>query len=160
MISGNPGGSSYRLAMRGGALILGFAAVMALWSGASVSAQGAAAPAAFDGEYTGIATSGAGRGPSKCLTDENLRMTIAAPRVTIYSVDTAGRPRAIYSGTVDASGTVSASAEFPVPATPAMVDLKTLVFRRTLSGSIRSGRFFGIIVQTGECTWDVTMRKK
>jgi hypothetical protein len=40
MTSGNSSGWSCRVAMRGGALILGLAAVMALGTGASVSAQG------------------------------------------------------------------------------------------------------------------------
>ena len=81
MTSGNSLGWSRRVAMREGALILGFAAVMALGTGASVSAHEAAS-AMFDGEYTGTATPN--NGPfANCLYLMNPIMTIEAPQVTI-----------------------------------------------------------------------------
>jgi hypothetical protein len=150
MTSGNPAGWPYRIAMRGGALILGFAAVMALGFGVQVRAQGAAAPTAFDGEYTGPTTSPMGCPGSETM---NLKMTIAAGRVTI--INTAfpnGAAEATYSGTVDPSGTISVSVSGPV-------NHYGHYFSRQLSGSIKGNNFTGT-VNGPRCHWDFSLTKQ
>jgi hypothetical protein len=147
MTSGNRAGWPCRIAMRGGALILGFAAVMALGSGVQVSAQGAAAPTAFDGDYTGTPTDPVGCPHSETM---NLKMTIAAGRATIHSVAPNGAPWATFSGTVDPSGTVSASG--PIAESGNYVS-------KTLSGSIKGNTFTGALDGT-HCHWDISMTKQ
>jgi hypothetical protein len=162
MALGNSLGWSCRVAMRGGVLILGFATVMALGTGASVSAQEAAASAAFDGEYTGTATPN--NGPfANCLYLMNSMMTIAAPQVTIHTYrDGHPDPRKVvpfYSGTVDPSGRISASMRTEYTAGR---DSPNEVYWK-LSGSLTGGNFTGQILGTtskGSCTWDVSMSKK
>jgi hypothetical protein len=166
MALGNSLGWSCRVAMRGGVLILGFATVMALGTGASVSAQEAAASAVFDGEYTGTATPN--NGPfANCMYIMNPIMTIAAPQVTIHTYRD-GHPYPLiyskkvvpfYSGTVDPSGKVSASmqAEY-IGGRGGPSDVYW-----NLSGSITASNFTGKILGStteGSCTWDVSLTKK
>jgi len=165
MTSGNWFGWSCRVAMCGGALVLGFVAVMALGSGASVSAQGAAASAVFDGEYTGTATPNHGLF-ANCLYLMNPIMTIAGPQVTIHTYRD-GNPYPLiysrkvvpfYSGTVDASGRVSASMQAEYSGGHGIMDVYW-----KLSGSIMGSNFTGRILGSttaGSCTWDVSMTKK
>ena len=165
MTSGNSLGWSRRVAMREGALILGFAAVMALGTGASVSAHEAAS-AMFDGEYTGTATPN--NGPfANCLYLMNPIMTIEAPQVTIriyrdghlYPLIYSKTVVPFYSGTVDPSGRVSASMQSEYIAGR---DSAMDVYWK-LSGSITGRNFTGKILGSttkGSCTWDVSMMKK
>jgi hypothetical protein len=118
-----------------------------------VSAQ---APAAFDGEYSGTATRGAGRGRATpyCAGDFALQMTIAASRVTGHGVGANGRPGRAYTGTVDPSGKVSVSAQYNVnPASPQGTGYVVL------SGSIAGDKFTGTI-DSSRCHWDVSVAKK
>jgi hypothetical protein len=141
------------------------AAVMALGTGASVSAQGAAASAVLDGEYTGTATPNAGLF-ANCVYIINPIMTIAAPQVTIHTYRD-GQPYPLiysktvvpfYSGTVDQSGRVSASmqAEYRAPRGIMAVYWK---LSGTITGSNFTGKFLGSTTE-GSCTWDVSMTKK
>jgi hypothetical protein len=164
MTSGHSLGWSCRVAMCGGALILGFAAVMALGTGASVSAQGAAASAVLDGEYTGTATPNAGLF-ANCLYVMNPIMTIAAPQVTIHIYrDGQPFPRSktvvpFYSGTIGPSGKVSASMQSEyIGGRGGPTDVYW-----NLSGNITGSYFTGKILGSttdGSCTWDVSMTKK
>ena len=166
MTSGNSLGWSCRVAMCGGALMLGFAVVMALGTGGSVSAQEAAASSVLDGEYTGTATPN--NGPfANCLYLMNPIMTIEAPQVTIH-IYRDGHPFPLiysktvvpfYSGTIDPSGRVSASMQSEYTAGR---DSATDVYWN-LSGSITGSNFTGKILGSttkGSCTWDVSMTKK
>jgi len=166
MTSGNSHGWSCRMAMRGGARILGFATVMALGTGASVSAQGAAASAVFDGEYTGTATPN--NGPfANCLYFMNPIMTIAAPQVTIHTYRD-GHPYPLiysrkvvppfYSGTVDPSGSISASMQAEYTGGRGIMEVYWKL-SGSLTGSNFTGQFLGSTTE-GSCTWDVSMSKK
>jgi hypothetical protein len=165
MTSGNSFGWFCRVAMRGGALILGFTAVMALGTGASVSAQEAAASAVFDGEYTGTATPN--NTPfANCVYFMNPIMTIATPQVTIHTYRD-GHPYPLiysktvvpfYSGTVDPSGKVSASMQAEYTGGRRIMEVYW-----NLSGTITGNNFTGKILGStteGSCTWDVSMTKK
>ena len=165
MTSGNSLGWSCRVAMCGGALILGFAAVMALGTGALVSAQEAAASAVLDGEYTGTATPNNGLF-ANCLYLMSPIMTIEAPQVTIHTYRD-GHPYPLiysrkvvpsYSGTVDSSGRVSASMQAEYSGGHGIMDVYWNVLG-TITGSNFTGKILGSTTE-GSCTWDVSMTKK
>jgi DNA-binding winged helix-turn-helix (wHTH) protein/TolB-like protein len=115
------------------------------------ASQGAAASAMFDGEYTGTTSQVAGCNRSETGT---LKMTIAAGRVTIYTLDASWPPRPTYSGTVDASGKVWASTYLNVAEAKPGFGID-----RILSGSIKGDNFTGTI-NGSRCHWEVNMPKK
>jgi TolB-like protein len=115
------------------------------------ASQGAAAPAMFDGDYTGTTSQAEGCRYSEIRT---LEMTIAAGRVTIYTLHTSSPPGPTYAGTVDASGRVWASAYLNGQETNHGFSVY-----RILSGSIKGGNFTGII-NGPSCHWDVDMPRK
>ena len=166
MTPGNSLDWSCRVAMRRGALILGFATVTVLGTGASVWAQRAEASAVFDGEYTGTATT-PNQGPfPNCFYNMYSIMTIAAPQATIYTYRD-GHPYPLlysktvvpfYSGTVDPSGGVSASTQAEYRSYQGIINVYY-----NLSGSITGSNFTGQILgrtSNGSCTWEVRMTKK
>jgi hypothetical protein len=155
MTSGNPADWPCGIAMRGGALILGFAAAMALGFNAQVPAQGTTIPSVFDGEYTGTATPTTAHGGPLCDT-ANVKMTIAAGRVTIYAVFSTGQLAPVYSGsgTVDPAGKVSASVYLERGARGNLYI--------TLRGNIKGSNFTGTFnTSKGNfCSMDASMTKK
>jgi DNA-binding winged helix-turn-helix (wHTH) protein/TolB-like protein len=115
------------------------------------ASQEAAAPEMSDGEYTGTTSKAEGCNGSELRT---LKMTIAAGRVTIYTLDTSSPPRPAYSGTVDASGKVWTAAYLNEGETKPYFGSD-----RILSGSIK-GRGFTGIINGWRCHWDVNMPRK
>ncbi|HJU17691.1 MAG TPA: hypothetical protein VJ770_14640 [Stellaceae bacterium] len=159
MTLGNRAGWSGRAAMRGGALILGLAAVMTLGSGAPASAQGATAIAMFDGEYTGTATPKDYTHMDVCTFFLTYIMMVRAPQVNIRNF-LAGRPFHSYSGTVDPFGRMSASSQFQ---DRNWDDKHFILVSLTLTGRITGSNFSGRILTEspqGTCRFDVTMTKK
>jgi hypothetical protein len=160
MISGNLTVRSFGAELRRNPVILGFAAAMVIGFGALAMAQPAAGSATFDGEYAGRATPGyaASRYASLCNFILDSLMTIAALRVTVRSFR-AGQPLHTYSGTVDPSGRVSASARWQYTAS----DFVLMIDDSSLSGNIVGANFTGQLViknSRGSCGWDVNMTKQ
>jgi hypothetical protein len=128
-------------------LIGGLAAIVAVGIGlASAWAQGTAA--AFDGAYAGTATatSSGGRG-HVCPGDSSLQMTIAASRATIRTVEANGKPGPSFSGAIDPSGKVSATAQDET--------WRYLNFAGSIQGQNGAGTIDGV-----RCHWDVSLTKK
>jgi hypothetical protein len=138
---------------RGGALLAALVILSALAvPTATSSAQGPAAPMAFDGKYVGTATPT--RSPHSslvCVTITSVDMTITGEQVVIHEVYYNGAGRT-YRASVNGAGEVSAS--FQSKALP--TDIVPSTF--TVSGTIHDKVYTGQRLR-GHCYYSVQMVK-
>jgi len=123
--------------------------------GATSSAQGPAAPTAFDGKYVGTATlTHEPRFGGGCPTIRSVDMTITGEQVLIHEELFSGA-RPTYQGSVNAAGEVSASFQSKAP--PTNIGQQTIF---TMSGTIHDKVFTGQRLHGHGCHFSVQMVKE